>query len=81
MKIVQFKDGKFALRKLTTNGYMYKDLSPHNYDTWCGFRKFTTEYFVNNCRKDLKTVQHMFDVLSDQGTVYKEPEPKTKKPK
>lgn len=78
MKIIQFKGGKYGLRKLTTNGYMYKDLTPGDYDTWWGFRKFTTKYFVKNCRKDLKTVQRMFDILNDQGTVYKKPEPKRK---
>jgi hypothetical protein len=63
MKIVQFKDGLYAIRKVSLSGYQYKDLS-HPY-WWT-----RASQFMDDCKTaDKHLILKVFNSMADKGKV------------
>jgi hypothetical protein len=60
MKIVEFKDGTFAVRRWVLLGYEYKSLASSN---WWGKR----DNSFNNCKGTREQAEREFNRLTDHG--------------
>lgn len=62
--IVQFRDGKYAIRKRTLLGYRYKDLTHVSF--WWNYK----EYREGTKKSEtLMHVENLLEALSDRGTI------------
>ncbi len=68
MKIIKFRNGKYAIRKWSFifGGYEYKDLK----DSKC-FWWGREEPFFDNCKGTLEEVKKKWNILNDSGRVVK----------
>jgi hypothetical protein len=63
MCIVKFKDGTFGIRKFTSNGYRFKDLTTNEDDYW-----WKRGLYLKDTRsQDEDFVRKWFDHLTDNG--------------